>query len=60
MPKKYKGDTAVVSTRLPSDMIKTLDHLAENTGRSRNEIIMMCLEFAMENLDTDNHTEKDG
>ncbi len=50
-PKKYTGDTAVISSRLPSDMIKALDHIAEKTGRNRNEIIMMCLEFAIDNLE---------
>jgi hypothetical protein len=30
-----------------------LDRIAENTGRNRNEIIMLCLEFAIDNLETD-------
>lgn len=50
--KKYKGDTSVVSARLPNEMIKDLDRIAENTGRNRNEIIMLCLEFAIDNLET--------
>lgn len=51
--KRYKGDTSVVSARLPSELIKDLDRIAENTGRNRNEIIMLCLEFAINNLETD-------
>ncbi len=51
--KRYKGDTSVVSARLPNEMIKDLDRIAESTGRNRNEIIMMCLEFAVDNLETD-------
>lgn len=51
--KRYKGDTSVVSARLPIDMIKDLDKIAENTGRNRNEIIMLCLEYAIDNLDSD-------
>lgn len=51
--KKYKGDTSVVSARLPNDMIKDLDAIVENTGRNRNEIIMMCLEFAIDNIEID-------
>ena len=51
--KRYKGDTSVVSARLPNDLIKDLDRIAENTGRNRNEIIMLCLEFAIDNLETD-------
>lgn len=51
--KRYKGDTSVVSARLPNELIKNLDHIAESTGRNRNEIIMLCLEFALDNLETD-------
>ena len=51
--KRYKGDTSVVSARLPNELIKDLDGIAENTGRNRNEIIMLCLEFAIDNLETD-------
>ena len=49
-PRKYKGETSVVSTRLPVEMIKNLDSIAETTGRNRNEIIMLCLEYAIDNL----------
>lgn len=49
--KKYSGDTAVVSARLPSDLIKELDHIAEKTGRNRNEIILLCLEYAVDNIE---------
>lgn len=51
--KRYKGDTSVVSARLPNELIKDLDRIAENTGRNRNEIIMLCLKFAIDNLETD-------
>ncbi|MGN0557690.1 MAG: ribbon-helix-helix protein, CopG family [Acutalibacteraceae bacterium] len=51
--KRYKGDTSVVSARLPIELIKDLDRIAENTGRNRNEIILLCLEFAMDNLETE-------
>ncbi len=49
-PRKYKGETSVVSARLPVEMVKALDQIAENTGRNRNEIITLCLEFAVDNL----------
>ena len=49
-PRKYKGETSVVSARLPVEMIKALDHIAESTGRNRNEIIALCLEYAIDNL----------
>lgn len=49
--KKYKGDTSVVSARLPVQMIKDIDMIAEKTGRNRNEIIPLCLEYAIENIE---------
>lgn len=52
-PKRYKGETSVISARLPNDMIRALDRIAEKTGRNRNEIIMLCLEFAIDNLEAE-------
>ena len=33
------------------DMIRDLDAVAAKTGRTRNEIIAMSLEFALENME---------
>ena len=41
----------MVSARLPVDMIRDIDRIAGETGRNRNEIIMLCLEFALDNLE---------
>ena len=49
--KKFRGDSSVVSVRLPNDMIDQLDTIAERTGRTRNEIIQKCLAFSIENLE---------
>ncbi|MBR3863450.1 MAG: ribbon-helix-helix protein, CopG family [Clostridia bacterium] len=49
--KRYRGDSAVLSVRLPSELIKQLDDIAEKTGRTRNEIVQKCLEFSVENLE---------
>lgn len=48
--KKYRGESTVVSSRLPLEVVKKIDDIAEKTGRNRNEIILMCLEFALENI----------
>ena len=56
--KKYKGDTSVFSVRLPLEMVKKLDKNSELTGRNRNEIISLCLEFAIENMVVNDSTEK--
>ncbi len=52
--KKFRGDTTVVSARLPNDLVKFLDDIADKTGRTRNEIIQMCLEFSVNHIDTTN------
>ena len=49
--KKFRGDSSVVSVRLPNDMIEKLDEIAEQTGRTRNEIIQKCLAFSIENIE---------
>ena len=49
--KKYRGDSSVVSVRLPNDMIEKLDAIAEQTGRTRNEIIQKCLAYSIENIE---------
>ena len=46
--KKYGGESAVVSARLPVDLIKRLDDICDLTGRTKNEVIQMCIEFAVE------------
>lgn len=49
--KKYRGDSTVISIRLPDELVKKLDKVAENTGRTRNEVIQKCLVFAIDNLE---------
>ena len=49
--KRYGGDTTVVSMRMSKDLLRDIDQLAELTGRNRNEILTMSLEFALK------HTE---
>ncbi|MGN1160958.1 MAG: ribbon-helix-helix protein, CopG family [Candidatus Fimenecus sp.] len=49
--KRFKGETGVVSIRLPNELIKSLDEIAEKTGRTRNEIMQKCLEFAVDNVE---------
>ena len=49
--KKYGGDTTVVSVRMPKELLKDIDKVADLSGRTRNEIVTMSLEFSL------NHTE---
>lgn len=49
--KKYRGETSVISIRLPDELVKSLDAVAEETGRTRNEVIQKSLVFALDNLE---------
>ncbi len=49
--KKFRGESSVVSVRLPCDMIERLDAIADKTGRTRNEIIQKCLTYSIENIE---------
>lgn len=49
-PKKYTGESTVVSTRLPKDMVAQIDRIAKSTGRNRSEVMGLCLEFALEHM----------
>lgn len=46
-PKKYSGETTIVSMRIAKDLLKDIDAVANVTGRNRNEILTMSLEFAL-------------
>ena len=48
--KKYVGETMVVSMRIPKDMLSDIDKAAQVSGRTRNEIISMSLEFALNHM----------
>lgn len=49
--KKYQGNSSVVSVRLPNELISSLDEISKMTGRTRNDIMQKCLEFAIENME---------
>ena len=50
-PKKYNGESSVVSMRMPKDMLRDIDEIAAKIGRTRNEFMLMSLEFAMDHLE---------
>lgn len=52
-PRRYGSETTVISLRLPKEMIKVVEEVASSTGRTRNEIMLLSLEFALENLELD-------
>ena len=48
---KYGGESSVVSMRIPKNMLADIDMVAAETGRTRNEILTMSLEFALEHME---------
>jgi len=42
---------SVFSIRLKNDIVEKLDEIAKNTNRSRNEIINICLTYALDNIE---------
>lgn len=52
-PKPPKGEDGykVFSVRLRDDLVADLERIAAPTGRSRNEVISMMLEFAIKNCE---------
>ena len=50
-PHRYAGETTVISLRLPKEMLAVIDRVAQETGRTRNEIVVKSMEYALENLE---------
>ena len=50
-PKKYSGETTIVSMRLAKELLKDIDAVAAVSGRNRNEILTMSLEFALNHME---------
>lgn len=58
-PKKFGGESTVVSMRISKDMLKEIDAVASATGRNRNEILTMSLEFALDHAEIMMEKEED-
>ena len=50
-PQKYSGETSIVSMRMPKEMLEKLDKIVLATGKTRNEILMMSIDFALERME---------
>ena len=50
-PKKYTGESTVVSMRMPKDMMEEIDRIAKSTGRNRSELMTLFVEFAMKHME---------
>lgn len=48
--KSYYERTSIVSVRFPNHLVDKLDVISSKTGRSRNELVLMCVEYALDNI----------
>lgn len=54
-PNKYGGKSSVVSARIPDEMLHELDEISARTGKSRNELLVMMISFALDNTEIENN-----
>ena len=47
----YKPEKDVISMRIPTDLLQTIDDKAAKIGISRNELINQMIQYALENMD---------
>ena len=59
-PKKYAGETMIVSMRMAKELLKDIDAVANATGRNRNEVLTMSLEFALNHMEIVIKESEDG
>lgn len=48
--KPVKIEKTVISIRMDSDMLKTVDELSMDADISRNEFIIQCVDYALKNM----------
>lgn len=48
--KPIKQEKTVISIRIDVDTLKTIDNLSDKTEISRNELIVQCIDYALNNL----------
>lgn len=48
---QYRAESTVISMRMPKDMLEQIDAVAKETGRTRNEIMMLSMEFALKHME---------
>lgn len=51
LSKKYRGETGTITARIPKELIERLDAIVSQTGRSRNDIIQLCIEYSLDNAE---------
>lgn len=57
-PKKYKGDTTIISGRIPSELAEKIDAIADETNRNRNEVLQILLAYAVDHAEVKKEEEE--
>ena len=57
-PKRYGGESMVISMRLSREMLQEIDGAARATGRTRTDIMSMALEFALDHMEVSSGAEQ--
>lgn len=52
------GKSTVVSVRLPNATLSQLEEIAGKTGRTRNELVQMCIDYALARLEIPDESEE--
>jgi len=48
--KPIKSEKTLISIRIDTDTLKIIDSIASETDISRNEMIIQCIEYALQNI----------
>ena len=56
--KKYTGETTIASMRIARELLQQIDRAASLTGRTRNEILTMSLEFALSHMEMEDKQQQ--
>lgn len=54
--KPKNGEKEVISFRIPKSLLSEIDFEANRNSLSRNEFMIQCIEFALENIDSEEDT----
>ncbi len=49
--KPTKQEKSVISIRIDNEILKAIDKISFESDISRNELIVQCIEYALQNLD---------
>ena len=56
--KPRNGEKEIISFRIPTDLLKRIDKTASDNSLSRNELMIQCIEYALDNIDADEPAKK--